>query len=78
MLSLTGEALANLVKDAAKAADLGDGFSGHSGRIGMARRVVAAGALIAAVQRQGRWHHSDMVARYTRGESAGEALKWLT
>ena len=33
---------------------------------------------IAAVQRQGRWKHGDMVARYTRGESAGEALKWLT
>ena len=47
-MGLTGKALANLVKDAAKAADLGDGFSGHSGRIGMARRVVAAGALIAA------------------------------
>ena len=59
VLGLTGEALANLVKDAAIAADLGDGFSGHSGRIGMARRVVAAGALIAAVQHQGRWHHSD-------------------
>ena len=71
MLGLTGEALANLVKDAAIAADLGDGFSGHSGRIGMARRVVAAGALIAAVQHQGRWTHSDMVARYTWGERPG-------
>ena len=32
----------------------------------------------AAVQRQGRWKHGDMVARYTRGEAAGEALKWLS
>ena len=24
---------------------------------------------------QGRWKHGDMVARYTRGEAAGEALK---
>ncbi len=75
MFGLTGEALANLVRDAAKAAGLGDGFTG---RIGTARRVVAAGALVAAVQHQGRWHHSDMVARYTRGEAAGEALKWLS
>ena len=52
MLGLTGEALANLVKDVAKAADLGDGFSGHSGRIGMARRMVAAGAPNTTVQRQ--------------------------
>ena len=78
VFGLTGEALANRVRAAAKAAGLGDGFTGHSGRIGMARRMVAAGAPNAAVQRQGRWKHGDMVVRYTRGESAGEALKWLT
>ena len=77
VFGLTGEALANRVRAAARAAGLGDGFSGHSGRIGMARRMVAAGAPNAAVQRQGRWKHGDMVARYTRGEAAGEALKWL-
>ena len=44
----------------------------------MARRMVAAGPPTAAVQNQGRWKHGDMVARYTRGEVAGEALKWLT
>ena len=71
MFGLTSEALANRVRDTAKAAGLGDGFSGHSGRIGMARRVVAAGALTAVVQHQGRWHHSDMVARYTWGERPG-------
>ena len=26
---------------------------------------------------QGRWKNGDMVARYTRGEAAGVALKWL-
>ena len=40
MFGLTGEALANRVR----AACLGDGLSGHSGRIDMARRMVAAGA----------------------------------
>ena len=78
VFGLTGEALANRVRAAARAAGLGNGFSGHSGRIGMARRMVAAGAPNAAVQRQGRWKHGDMVARYTRGEAAGEALKWLS
>ncbi len=78
VFGLTGEALANRVRAAARAAGLGDGFTGHSGRIGMARRMVAAGAPNAAVQRQGRWKNGNMVARYTRGESAGEALKWLT
>ena len=78
VFGLTGEALANRVRAAARAAGLGDGFTGHSGRIRMARRMVAAGAPNAAVQRQGRWKNGNMVARYTRGESAGEALKWLT
>ena len=78
VFGLSGETLANRVRAAAHTAGLGDGFSGHSGRIGMARRMVAAGAPNAAVQRQGRWKHGDMVARYTRGEAAGEALKWLT
>ena len=78
VFGLTGEALASRVRASARAAGLGDGFSGHSGRIGMARRMVAAGAPNSAVQHQGRWRHGDMVARYTRGEAAGEALKWLT
>ena len=78
LFGLTGETLANRVRAAAQAAGLGEDFSGHSGRIGMARRMVAAGAPNAAVQRQGRWKHGDMVARYTRGEVAGEALKWLS
>ena len=74
----TGESLVNRVRAAARAAGLGGDFTGHSGRIGMARRTVAAGAPAAAVQKRGRWKHGDMVARYTRSESTGEALKWLT
>ena len=78
VFGLTGETLANRIRAAARAAGLGEDFSGHSGRIGMARRMVAAGVPTATVQHQGRWKHGDMVARYTRGEAAGEALKWLT
>ena len=78
VFGLTGQTLANRIRPVASAAGLGDGFSRHSGRIGMARRMVAAGAPNAAVQNQGRWKHGDMVARYTRGQVAGEALKWLT
>ena len=74
----SGEASANGVRAAPRAAGLWNGFNSHSGRIGMARRMVAAGAPNATVQHQGRWKHGDMVARYTRGEVAGEALKWLT
>ena len=36
--------------------------------------MVTAGASYAAVQHQGRWKHGGIVARYTRGESAEEAI----
>ena len=75
VLGLTGEALASRVRTAAQAAGLGDRFTGHSGRIGMALRMVAAGAPNAAVQHRGRWKHGDMVGRYTCGEVSGEALE---
>ena len=58
--------LANRVRAAARAAGLGDGFTEHSGRIGMVRRMVVGRAPNAPVQRQGRWKNGNMVARYTR------------
>ena len=69
--------VANRVKAAARAAGLGEGFSGHSGRVGMARRMSARGASTHAVMKQGRWKNPSMVTSYTRGESAGEALRYL-
>ena len=45
---------------------------------GIAKADNPARAPTAAVQNQGRWKDGDMVARYTRGEAAGEALKWLS
>ena len=50
VFGLTSEALANRVRDAARVAGLGDGFSRHSGRIGMARGMVAAEAPTAVIQ----------------------------
>lgn len=77
VFGLSADRIARRVKAAAAAAGLGDAFSGHSGRVGMARRMVGKGAPSATVQRQGRWKSAAMVARYTRAESAGEALKYL-
>ena len=68
------------VKVIAKAAGLADWefFSGHSGRVGMARRMAQNGAPTHEIERQGRWKQGGgMVGRYTRGESAGSALKYL-
>ena len=69
--------IARRLKRAAKEAGLGDGFSGHSGRVGCAVRMTRAGAPSAAVMRQGRWATPRMVARYTRNEDAAEALRYL-
>ena len=65
------------LKEGAKAAGLGTEFSGHSGRVGMARRMTSNGAPMAVTMNQGRWKSPRMVARYTQGEAAGAALAYL-
>ena len=54
-----------------KAAGLGDGFTGHSGRVGMAQDLAAAGVELPALMTAGRWKSSKMPARYTEGQAAG-------
>ena len=47
-------------------------------RVGMARRMAQNGAPTHEIERQGRWKQGGgMVGRYTRGESAGSALRYL-
>ena len=68
------------MKVIAKAAGLADWelFSGHSGRVGMARQMAQNSAPTHEIERQGRWKQGGgIVGRYTRGESAGSALKYL-
>ena len=65
------------VASMAQAAGLGEGYSGHSGRVGLAIRMTRRGAPLQAVQTHGRWKSPSMPARYTRGEKALEALEWL-
>ena len=61
----------------ARAAGLGEGYSGHSGRVGLAIRMTRRGVPLQAVQTHGRWKSPSMPARYTRSEKALEALEWL-
>ena len=77
VFSLSAAQVHRRLKGAAKAAGLGAGFSGHSGRVGMARRMTSNGAPMAVTMNQGRWKSPRMVARYTQGESAGAALAYL-
>ena len=75
VFELSESQIARRVKVIAKAAGLPDweNFSGHSGRVGMARRMAQNGAPTHEIERQG----GGMVGRYTRGETAGSALRYL-
>ncbi len=80
VFGLSESQIARRVKAITKAAGLADWefFSGHSGRVGMARRMAQNGAHTHEIERQGRWKQGGgMVGRYTRGESAGSALRYL-
>ena len=52
-------------------AGLGEGFSGHSPRVGMTQDLVAHGAGLVAIMNAGRWKSERMPAHYSRGETAG-------
>ena len=80
VFGLSESQIARRVKIITKAAGLADWelFSGHSGRVGMARRMAQNGAPTHEIERQGRWKQGGgMVGRYTRGETTGSALRYL-
>ena len=64
LASSTGEFLRR-----AQAAGLGKGFSGHSGRVGMAQDLAATGVELPALMTAGRWKSAKMPARYTERDS---------
>ena len=53
-------------------AGLGDGFTGHSGRVGMAKDLRAAE--LPELMDVGRWDETQMVARYTQEEQAAKGV----
>ena len=57
--------------DHRKVAGLGDGFSAHSPRVGMAQDLSAAGAELPELMTAGRWDSPTMPARYTEAQAAG-------
>ena len=59
------------ITQAAQAAGLGDGFSGHSPRVGMACDLARAGTELPSLMTAGRWSSPRMPALYTRKEAAG-------
>ena len=67
----SGRAISNRLAAMAAAAGLGEGFSGHSPRVGMAQDLTAAGVGLTAIMVAGRWKSERMPAYYSRAEEAG-------
>ena len=68
VFGLSSRQISRRIKAATKMAGLGDGFSAHSPRVGMAQDLSAAGAeLMTAV----RWDSPTMPAMYTEAQAAG-------
>ena len=53
------------------------GFTVHSGRVGVARRLRTNGAPDSVIMKQGRWKTPTMIATYTRGEEVAEVGRYL-
>ena len=77
VFGLSGAQLARRLARACREAGLGDGFGGHSGRVGLAQRMVAQGAPTETIQLQGRWKAASMIVKYARHGNTGLALRWL-
>ena len=71
IFGLASRQLNRRIQAMARAAGLGEGFSGHSGRVGMAQDLAASGAEMPALMVAGRWQSPRMPARYTEKASPG-------
>ena len=69
VFGLRGNQITRRIKRAAHAAGLGDGFSGHSPRVGMAQDLARAGTELPRLMTAGRWRSPRMPALYTRNET---------
>ena len=71
VFGLSAGKISRKIKAATKIAGLGDGFSSHSARVGMAQDLSAAGAELPELMTAGRWDSPTMPARYTEAQAAG-------
>ena len=71
VIGLRPNQIAKRIQCAAQQAGLGDGFSGHSCRVGMACDLAREGIGLPRIMNVGRWSSAQMVAHYTRSEAAG-------
>ena len=70
VFNLTGRSISRRIRTAAKAAGQGDGFSGPSCRVGMARDLARTGATVPEIMLVGRWKSAGMMNRLIRAKGA--------
>ena len=71
IFGLSSASISRRVRKACTVAGFGDGFSGHSGRVGMAEDLADAGAGLPALMKAGRWDSPAMPMKYIRNATAG-------
>lgn len=69
VFGLSAGSISRRIGQAAHAAGLGEGFSGHSPRVGMARDLARTGTALTRLMTAGRWRSPRMPALYTRNET---------
>ena len=72
-IGMPASTIGRRVKAACRAAGLGAGFSGHSGRVGMAQALTVAGAELPEILHAGRWQSARMATKYARKALAGRS-----
>jgi len=65
IFDLSTRQIVRRIQSAAHAAGLGEGFSGHSPRVGVAQDLARAGGTLVELQEAGRWSNPSMPARYS-------------
>ena len=73
LFNLSPPQITRRIAAACDAAGLGNGYSGHSPRVGAAQALAAANISLAAIMEHGRWQSSMMPARYTRHAAAAQS-----
>ena len=70
VIGLRPNQIGKRISKAARQAGLGNAFSGHSCRVGMACDLASEGIDHPKIMHAGRWRSVEMVAHYTRSETA--------
>ena len=71
VFGLNAASIDRRIRASAQRAGLGEGYSGHSCRIGMAQDLAEAGISLPALMAAGRWKSAEAAVRYIRAVEAG-------